>query len=111
MLESRTQEQYERKEDREVEGRKMLLIEGSSESGDDSEDAFSVLKRGSLKHKKTHDFIEKVQKIYQLPIKGKPQKDLIRNSSNSVLDPSMQVNSEELEMVDCLADAFDPKKL
>lgn len=47
-----------------------------------SMDAFSVLKKGSIKHKKTHDFIKKVRDIYKLPIKGKPQKELFSNSQS-----------------------------
>jgi hypothetical protein len=39
-----------------------------------SKDAFEVLKKGSIQHKKTHDFIKQVREVYKLPIKGRPQK-------------------------------------
>ena len=47
-----------------------------------SKDAFEVLRKGSIQHKKTHDFIKQVREVYKLPIKGKPQQELIKSSKS-----------------------------
>jgi hypothetical protein len=64
------------------------------------------MRRGSLQHEKTHAFIKKVREIYKLPIKGKPQTELIANSK-SCLPEHEGIIPEEFMMVDCLAEGLN----
>ena len=89
----------------------MVVLDVSCDEAEESIDAFSVLKRGSLKHKKTHDFIDHVRKIYQLPIRGRSQIELIKNSNSSVISDQERISAEEFQMVDCLSEVFNCQKL
>jgi hypothetical protein len=73
-------------------------------------DAFDVLKEGSAQYKKTHDFIREAREIYKLPINGKPQSELLANSSSCLAEHAGLI-PEEFMMADCLAEAFNAQKL
>ena len=76
-------------------------------SEDEGSNAFNILKRGSIKQQKTHDFIDKVRKIYKLPIKGRNQQDLISSSQSHIHD---NLPDEFLD-ADYLPEALDVSKL